>query len=413
MSTPSNDQVGIAIVCALENEYNAIELVVDHIWPASSEDNHGQVRGNPNVYTKAKIFNHNVVLVRLPEMGKASAASTAASLRLSFPSLMLLLLVGICGGNPSPESNVEILLGDVIISKSVIQYDLGKRFPDQFQAKETTESSLGRPPKTVRSLVAMLETARVRFQLQQTAANILEEKIQRQASPTEFLRADYSYPGTAQDTLFPADHRHKHQSPNQCDTCASYTQAADPVCAESRVRSCEELGCASESLEWRERLEEKAVLERQGNLVQAQKPKIFFGCVASADTVLKSGEERDALAKKLSQSSGAPILAFEMEGAGVWDELPSIVVKGVCDYADSHKNKKWQNFAAATAAAVARAIIERVPKAQLGTADPDNIADKPQTATVVNGFVFNGPVQGKYFSSGTTIHGGTNTFNYS
>ncbi len=28
-----------------------------------------------------------------------------------------------------------------------------------------------------------------------------------------------------------------------------------------------------------------------------------------------------------------------MEGAGVWDEVPYIVIKGICDYADSHKNK--------------------------------------------------------------------------
>ncbi|PTD01267.1 hypothetical protein FCULG_00012945 [Fusarium culmorum] len=40
-----------------------------------------------------------------------------------------------------------------------------------------------------------------------------------------------------------------------------------------------------------------------------------------------------------------------------WDEVPCIVVKGICDYADSHKNKAWQDFAAATAAAVARAIL--------------------------------------------------------
>ncbi len=48
-----------------------------------------------------------------------------------------------------------------------------------------------------------------------------------------------------------------------------------------------------------------------------------------------------------------------MEGAGVWDKLPCIVIKGICDYADSHKSKVWQRFAAAIAAAVAKAILER------------------------------------------------------
>jgi nucleoside phosphorylase len=47
-----------------------------------------------------------------------------------------------------------------------------------------------------------------------------------------------------------------------------------------------------------------------------------------------------------------------MEGAGVWDNFPCIVIKGVCDYADSHKNKKWQGYAAATAAACMKAFLK-------------------------------------------------------
>ena len=34
------------------------------------------------------------------------------------------------------------------------------------------------------------------------------------------------------------------------------------------------------------------------------------------------------------------------------------MLKGVCDYADSHKNKKWQNYAAATAAAYAASFLK-------------------------------------------------------
>ena len=47
-----------------------------------------------------------------------------------------------------------------------------------------------------------------------------------------------------------------------------------------------------------------------------------------------------------------------MEGAGAWDYIPTVVVKGVCDYADSHKNKGWQQYAAATAAACMKAVLE-------------------------------------------------------
>jgi nucleoside phosphorylase len=68
---------------------------------------------------------------------------------------------------------------------------------------------------------------------------------------------------------------------------------------------------------------------------------------------MKSGEHRDQVVKQYD------VIAFEMEGAGVCDELPCIVVKGICDYADSHKSKVWQPFAAATAAAALKAILRK------------------------------------------------------
>ncbi|EJP61120.1 tetratricopeptide repeat domain protein [Beauveria bassiana ARSEF 2860] len=82
-------------------------------------------------------------------------------------------------------------------------------------------------------------------------------------------------------------------------------------------------------------------------------PGIFIGRIGSGNTVMKSGEDRDRIA------ADNDLIAFEMEGAGAWDQVPCIVVKGICDYADSHKNKSWQDFAAATAASVAKAILER------------------------------------------------------
>jgi hypothetical protein len=83
------------------------------------------------------------------------------------------------------------------------------------------------------------------------------------------------------------------------------------------------------------------------------KPVVHFGLIASADTVMKSGEDRDEAAARDG------VIAFEMEGAGVWENFPgSLVIKGVCDYADSHKSKEWQGYAAATAAAAAKAFLE-------------------------------------------------------
>jgi nucleoside phosphorylase len=39
----------------------------------------------------------------MPGIGKGSAASVASSLQVSYPDVQLALVVGICGGAPSPS----------------------------------------------------------------------------------------------------------------------------------------------------------------------------------------------------------------------------------------------------------------------------------------------------------------------
>ncbi|KAG7284986.1 hypothetical protein NEMBOFW57_009604 [Staphylotrichum longicolle] len=81
-------------------------------------------------------------------------------------------------------------------------------------------------------------------------------------------------------------------------------------------------------------------------------PVVHFGVIASGDTVMMSAEHRDAVARQ------AGVIAFEMEGIGVWDSFPCLVIKGACDYADSHKSKGWQRYAAAAAAACMKAVLD-------------------------------------------------------
>jgi nucleoside phosphorylase len=69
---------------------------------------------------------------------------------------------------------------------------------------------------------------------------------------------------------------------------------------------------------------------------------------------MKDGIERDILAKRHD------VLCFETEAAGIMHAIPALVIRGICDYADSHKNKRWQRYAAATAAAYARFLLLHV-----------------------------------------------------
>jgi nucleoside phosphorylase len=70
----------------------------------------------------------------------------------------------------------------------------------------------------------------------------------------------------------------------------------------------------------------------------------------------KDGKARDDIAQRLSA------LCFEMEAAGMMDNLQYLPIRGICDDSDSHKNKEWQDCAAATAAAYAREQASAVSK---------------------------------------------------
>ncbi|TPR09811.1 plasma-membrane proton-efflux P-type ATPase [Aspergillus niger] len=94
--------------------------------------------------------------------------------------------------------------------------------------------------------------------------------------------------------------------------------------------------------------------------------RVHYGLIASGNFVVKDAKARDALGKEFEED----ILCVEMEAAGVVDLVPCIVVRGICDYADSQKNKDWQEYAAMVAAAYARILLE-----SLSPGDGDMIAD--------------------------------------
>ncbi|KAF4873845.1 hypothetical protein CGCSCA1_v006851 [Colletotrichum siamense] len=339
----SREDFTVALICALSIEFDAIALAFDETWQA----NHfGKAPRDYNSYTLGRIGSQNVVLVLLYKMGKTSAASATTSLRHSFPFVNLAFLCGICGGVPNPSPDVEILLGDVIISESVVQYDYGRRYPSKFAHKNTASDALGMPIKEIRSFLTHLKTDFGRGELRNQIPNKIEQ-IQRKAVANGHW-SKYIRPGTHTDVLFQANYLHRHQQGRDC-SCGR-----DTICDEAINASCADLQCDPEYHVSRRRLDSQNKREyglETTSDISKSPPQVFLGTVGSGDTVMKSGVHRDEMA----QQHG--IIAFEMEGAGVWDEIPCIIVKSVCDYADSHKNKKWQGFAAVAAASATKAIL--------------------------------------------------------
>ncbi|KAF5698534.1 hypothetical protein FMUND_15061 [Fusarium mundagurra] len=343
----SRDEFDIAIICALSFEADAVLALFDHHWDEDESGlSFGKARGDPNAYSAGVLGQHNVVLAHLPNMGKVAAGTIAAFCRMSYPNISLALVVGICGGAPFyGNKKEEILLGDVIISTGVVQYDIGRRFPNNFEIKDTLDDSLGRPSLEVRSLLSKLKTKRQQGKLQTATQGYLLEVLQETAKSAD-------YPTRSQDIVFPANYRHKHQEPSACAICAACTTKSDPVCENALKSTCEELKCDLKQRLIRSRLEEVEKDHSEGMNKETLFPFIHFGRFASGDTVMKSGEDRDHL------TFSKDAIGFEMESAGVWDVFPCVIIKSVSDYADSHKNDNWQGLAAASAAGCTKAFLK-------------------------------------------------------
>ncbi|RAQ77025.1 ankyrin [Aspergillus flavus] len=331
VSNPPTDrsQFGVGIICALPLEATAVSALFDTEW-----DSHlyGKAVGDTNAYSTGSIGRHNVVLVHMAGMGKIAAATAAANLRASFEGVQLAIVVGVCGAIPlRKQPDAEIHLGDVIISEGLVQYDFGRRYPsNQFARKDMPRDNLPRPSPEIRAVLAKLQVEQGRRALhERTIGHLLDLR--------EKLYGVATYPGATEDTLFEPTYRHKHHVDWTCAACLKN----DDVCDSAIKLTCDHLQCHEGNLVPRQRLSEPF------------NPVIHFGLVASGDTVMKSGVDRDSIAAR------DQVIAFEMEGAGVWELFRGVlVIKAACDYADSHKSKNWQGYAAATAAAATKGFLE-------------------------------------------------------
>jgi hypothetical protein len=54
-----------------------------------------------------------------------------------------------------------------------------------------------------------------------------------------------------------------------------------------------------------------------------------------------------------------------MEAFGLMNHFPCLVIRGISDYADGHKNDKWRCYAALTAAAYAKELLLALPSVEV------------------------------------------------
>lgn len=184
-------------------------------------------------------------------------------------------------------------LGDVVISQpvrehsGVVQYDFGKAGKD---GRMTRTGSMNTPPKTLLHAVNQLRAHRFRDgqDLDPSATNL----------STFSRHLHFSREKAGPDVLFEASYQHEGEA--TCRWCNK-----DSVVRRTARKADEEVS-------------------------------IQYGTIASGNQVIKDAPTCDRLSKELGG-----VLCFEMEAAGLMNDFPCLVVRGICDYADSHKNKAW------------------------------------------------------------------------
>ncbi|PGH09587.1 hypothetical protein GX51_00693, partial [Blastomyces parvus] len=327
----THDDYTVGWVCAVPKELTAAAAMLDEI--------HEELPKHPNdynAYTLGRVGVHNIVIACLPkgEIGNNNAATVATWMTSTFPSIKFGLMVGIGGGVPK-----AVRLGDVVVStpidefSGVVQWDFGKTQQEGF--KRT--GALNRPPTELLTALTKLEKehemkgSKIPHYLDE-----LKEKWPR-------LAPRYTRSKSLRDVLFRASCKHVEKS----DTDDISTEESQEDDYEEEEEG-EGNPCS--------RCDPRGIIRR--------KPRgmlVHYGLIASGNQVIKDALVRDDINKRL----GGKVLCFEMEAAGLMNNFPCLVIRGICDYTDAHKNKNWQEHAAAVAAAFAKELLSLVPKKEV------------------------------------------------
>ncbi|PON20791.1 hypothetical protein TGAM01_v210299 [Trichoderma gamsii] len=321
LSFSTKGQYTVGWICGLSTEFVAAQAFLDDSHPPpedlSPSDN--------NTYKLGRIGRHNVVIAVLPngEYGLSSATGVAKDLLRSFPNIRIGLMVGIGGGAPSAKHDIR--LGDVVVAVSngqgaVVQYDFGKLI----QGEDFSELGyLNQAPVLLRTAVNSLKAEYERdvegSRIQKAIDNVLANRPR--------LRRNYQRPDESSDRLYQSLVIHPPEGEVDCFTACGN----DP----------------------------STLVERHKRGDDDDNPAIHYGLIASANTLMKDALVRDSLIARKN------ILCFEMEAAGLMNYFPCLVVRGICDYSDSHKNKAWQGYAAMAAAAYAKDLLHQIAPSRI------------------------------------------------
>lgn len=323
-----HDAYTIGWVCALPKKQTAARVMLDEEHEALPIPHNDH-----NTYALGSICGHNVVIACLPNMGTHTAATVATSMINTFQSIRFGLLVGVGGGIPS-----KVSLGDVVVSQpiadyhGVVQWDMGKL---EEGGRFVHTGSLNRPPNALINASNLLKS---KYEMYGSKINEYLDDVERKFPR---LVPKYTRCECLEDPLLVSERVHRTLS--EVHFLSRFWQAIIIIVAYL-------LGLWATSPVNKESgyLPEKTEVTRTRREV-----RVHHGLIASGNKVVKDAKSRDSLDKVF----GGHLLCLEMEAAGLMNDFPCIVIRGICDYADLEEEDSWQEYAATVAAAYAKELL--------------------------------------------------------
>ncbi|EXU95517.1 ankyrin repeat protein [Metarhizium robertsii] len=299
LATLRYEDYTIGWICALHVEALAARFMLDKRHDGVFPGRHG----DDNNYIAGSIGSHNVVLAGLPtkSIGTVSAAILVSQMRQSFPNLRYGLMVGIGAGVPGRHLKPDVRLGDVVVAAPTedsddVQCVIGYELGKETAGGFIKKNWLYPTDLRLRTAISTIQTE-TEFNRSHGFLKHLDV-FQTKPEGQKFL-----FPGVDNDQLYEAE---------EADDKYSLV-ARDPR--------------------------------------DSQNPVVHYGRIGSGNKVIKNAKLRDELRDKYN------IICLEMEAAGLMNTLPVAVIRGICDYADCHKNDTWRHYAAATAASYAKELL--------------------------------------------------------
>ncbi|KAL6834212.1 ankyrin repeat-containing domain protein [Trichoderma sp. SZMC 28015] len=337
----SHKDYSVGWICALPKERAAAHAMLDSEHEPLSQPDHDH-----NTYTLGSIGGHNIVIACLPsgEIGNNAAANIVTQMINTFPSIKFGLMVGIGGGIPA-----RVRLGDIVVSRpsgsfpGVVQWDLGKS--EKLGFKRT--GALDRPPRILLTALAKLEASHDMHDSQ------ISNYLRDMANNYPKLVGKYTWSPRLKDPMLEPD----------------ISEANASLWGSVFVLIFQILLALYRLLSGLQKPVEKIMPSMSDEKSIYGEPRdigIHYGLIASGNQVVKDRIIRD----RINQSLGGEVLCIEMEAAGLMNNFPCIIIRGICDYADEKKNKDWQEYAAALAAGFTKELLQHVRSADVDSERP-------------------------------------------